>query len=86
MNREKRNGISRQKKNVEKTSCFTVFYTKFFPIVRIKKNGKIKNYGIRLKSDLVFMKKKKIKREEKLQISFETEHLPPSTKNGSSVP
>lgn len=26
------------------------------------------------------MKKKKIKREEKLQISFETEHLPPSTK------
>lgn len=29
-------------KNVEKTSCFTVFYTKFFPIVRIKKMEKLK--------------------------------------------
>lgn len=31
-----------RKKNVEKTSCFTVFYTKFFPIVRIKKMEKLK--------------------------------------------
>ena len=34
--------------------------------------------GIRLKSDLVFMRNK-IKRKENFQIYFETEHLPPST-------
>ena len=34
--------------------------------------------GIRLKSDLVFMRNK-IKRKEKFQIYFETEHLPPLT-------
>lgn len=45
----------------------------------------MEKYGIRLKSDLVFMRKK-IKRKENFQIYFETEHLPLLTKNGSSVP